>query len=334
MLFSEEKNQKAAEFRKYISVNSDMQFDAVMPHIKTAERDFLIPLIGQETYDLIQKYYDNNSSGYGSAEEENEAMSKLFDLCRESIIHIAFYVGFEDISTSKDDSGFFRNETETRKALYQGQEFRLKERYKNNGFNGLDKVLTFLEENIEYFPVFAESEYYTIFKDALFQTTKDFSVIYKKVNTRLAFLAIQQHISQAIDIDMFKEIPDAIINGLLASLKEEDPEEKWTKLKPYFQKAVAYFAMARAIPELGTNIQENFVFNLSASDTSSNYQQGKKQIDIETLQILSRREKNNAEQYLILLKNYLQSSNDFDYSVESFSNCIKRNNDNKKSVWF
>lgn len=136
MLLSKEKNPKMEEVRRFVPVTSSSDFDSLIPHLGIAERDYLIPVIGQATYDRLQTLYNRNSESYtgditpdstsGDTELESEDLEKLLLQVQSAVIHLAYWIGFDLLNAHITDGGFKRIESDTVKGLFKYQEENLK----------------------------------------------------------------------------------------------------------------------------------------------------------------------------------------------------------------
>ena len=137
MLFNEVKNVKAEEIKKFISVNVSTNYGTIRPYIETAEREYILKLLGQEQYDELAEYYESH-------EASEERLDDLLNLVQKALINLAYYRGFPLLVIKMGDGGAYRNETETQKGLYKYQEKALYRMFKADGFNGLDSLLEYL----------------------------------------------------------------------------------------------------------------------------------------------------------------------------------------------
>ena len=139
MLFSKDKNSKMEEVRRFSSVSASSEFEIVTPHIANAERDYLVPVIGNDLYQLLSVFY--NTEFHYDLDDKEKKTVHLLTLVRSAVIHIAYWIGFDILNSVITDTGFKRTESTTVKGLYKYQEENLKNYLRTSGFNGFYKVL-------------------------------------------------------------------------------------------------------------------------------------------------------------------------------------------------
>lgn len=325
------------ELRTFVPVSKASDFDTIAPHVINAERDYLIPVIGQETYDQLQALYDSSSSGSGSSSGESsqtqEKLKELLLLVQAAIAHIAFWIGYDLINSYITDDGFKRVESEKVKGLYKYQEDNLKKYFRTNGFNGLDTVLQFLEENISFFAKFKASAQYTVLKSSFIPSTAVFNCLVFIGSSRLTFLRLIPHMQLVEEIEVQPVMGAIAFAELKDEMVKEQPNEKMMAIVPLIQKAVAYLASAFLMEESGADLTDNgLYFTANASTNSSDTE--RKPSDPERIAILVKRNRNIGNAYLDQIRSYLVAhASDWTDVTVSTGKVLRRDNRDKKTFW-
>lgn len=331
MLFSKERNPKMEELRNFVSVSSSAEFNTLATHIQNAERDYLIPVIGQGLYDELQEFYDAEITGTGSGVQEETA--HLLALCQSAVIHLAYWIGFDVLNAHVSDGGFKRTESASVKGLYKYQEGNLKDYFRTNGFNGLDTVLQYLEDKLADFGEFKLSAAYTVFKSAIIPKTADFNEIVFINNSRLTFLRMKQHIALIEDIEIRLLLGDVAYTYVKAEIVKDTPAAKVTALLPYLRKPIAYLASAMLMEESGADLTDNGLYFTSAMATNSNDTE-RKPAAADRIKILVARNRHIGNSYLDLLRTYLSvNATDWSDVATSTGKVLRRDNTGKKTFW-
>jgi hypothetical protein len=342
MLFKESLNTKAAEIKQYISVNASIAYKSISPYIESAERDFIKPLLGSDQYQELLSYYDDPSSwdpGEGSASAGNLAL--LLKMVQRPLINIAYWRGFPMLSVNLGDSGAFRTEREGQKPLFQYQEENLKNSFKQDGFNSLDNLLEFLEEKINDFPKFKDSDNYTVFKSKFIRTAPEFNLIYNIGSSRLVFLRLQPFIDQVNDFEIIPALGRSFFDEIKAIMVSgADLLDLQKQLIDLIKKVQAFMSVSRGITELGINITDKGLFFDTTQSTGTNIR-NQSVIPDNHLDMLRRNADNTGKAYMQYLLDFLHT-NILDFpTYAEFSgynqgenlNPLHRDNRNKKTAW-
>lgn len=313
------------EIKEYLSVSKDLAFDKIKPYIESAERDFILKLLGKEQYAELQTHYDEPG--------EDEKLKALLQLVQTALINLAFYRGFSFLSVKISDQGFQRVEGDKFKGLFMNQEKNLKETFKVDGHNSLDRVLEYLEDNIADFEKFKLSANYTIRKNALIPDTATFDAIYDINNSRLVFLKLRRFMKQVEDLDLLPVIGAPLLTRIKTELAKDEPDEKITALVPALREPIAYLSIARGIKELRMNITDNGVFFESKDSTSDDAFKSKAISDNVAL-VTAEQAGVTGLQYMEILKDILKSTlEDYPEYIGSAPATVRRDNTDKKTIW-
>jgi len=328
MIFKKENNPKAEEFRKYIAVNISLSFDNLRPYIDSAERKFLMPLLGKSLYDQLITFYNSDQTG-----TDSQIWKTFLERCQAAVINLALLNAYPVLNAFISDSGISRTH-DKEKALFKYQEDALIDSFKENGFNGLDDVLEYLEANISKFDKWKESANYTLIKKSIIKSTSEFNAVYNIGNSRIVFLQLKPFINQIIDLELPSILGEDLVNRITTSLESETPDEKITNLLPDLRKTIVFSSIALGIDELGLNITERgSLFTLKTEGDGNTEQQFPGQ---EYLAMLQSKNQKTANKYFSRLVRYITSHAD-DYPEFTGDNtspyAIHRDNTGKKTAW-
>ena len=258
------------DIRSFIPVNVSMEFETLSPYIDIAEDEYLTKLIGSAMFDVLAGYLDVVPT---------EKQKKLLRLAKKAVINLALWRWSNVGSVQVSDMGITRQETTNQKSAYKYQEEALREGFKQDGFNGLDTMLEYMEENINDFLTFKQSSYYTIFKGHLINQTKEFDDIYFIGKSRLVFLRLQRFIIQAEDFHIIPSIGIDTYNELMAILQYQgsgsgsgEGTSHQLQLISLMRKACAHLAVYMGIAELNVNITDKGLFFESKDGGQSSFQ--------------------------------------------------------------
>jgi hypothetical protein len=238
-LFKPEYNAKAEEFKKFLPVNVTLSFRSLAPAIALCERKYLIPLLGDELFVKLTEHYD------ATEQPEESPLQELLILCQFALIRLAFWQEYDILSVTLSDKGAADNAGESR--LYRYQAEALKDNLKNEGFDQLDAILEFCEQNPKSFPEFSKSPCHLATENTFIKNTKEFNNIYYINSSRLVFLKMKYFVTSVEELQLRHHLGNTFCAELLAA----DPAvEKYTRILSGIKKFIVFMAIAEGIAEL------------------------------------------------------------------------------------
>ncbi|NQU85327.1 MAG: hypothetical protein HQ541_06160, partial [Mariniphaga sp.] len=242
-----------SEIKEFVTIGIGNDLNRILPHISSAENAYIKPLLGTDMYDELQEFYDAETPAVPTAVQQ--AMIKLLAKVQLSLVNLAYYVGFDILSILINDQGFSRVESERSKPLFKYQEENLKANFKNNGFNGLDDVLVFIEANITHFAEFKAQPNWTVLKTSFLPTVKIVQEIPFNLNaSRLAFLNMKPMVSYIEDTAIKTLLGSTIYDYIKSEMVKDSPAAKVTAILPYIRKPLVYLASALFMEETGAEL--------------------------------------------------------------------------------
>ena len=319
------------EIRKYISVSASSEFEIIAPHIQNAERDYLVPLIGNELYQKLLSFC--NEEVHDLTDESVQKTNQLLSFVRSAVIHIAYWIGFDVINALITDSGFKRTESPNVKSLFKYQENNLKDYLRTSGFNGLHTVLQFLELNLADFKEFEDSPAFSLMRTSFVPTTYIFNEICFINNSRLTFLRMKPHLQILEETEILPILGAETYSYLKEELAKPEPDSKVYRILPYIRKPLVFLASAMLMEESGADLTDNglyfkAVFAVHVNDTEI------KPSSPERISVLLARNRKLGTSYLALLRTYLYAHpSDWPDAPTFAGNALQRNNTDKKTFW-
>ncbi len=320
-----------SEIQQYIAVGNGTEFNRLKPHISNAETAYMRPLLGSALLDELQEYYDQPPTG--TLTDVQEATAELITKVQKSLIHLAYWMGFQVLNATISDGGFKRTESPTSKGLFHYQETELKEYFKTAGFNAMDEVLEYIETNIEHFNEFKASPNWSILKSAFIPDTKTFNAIIDIKSSRLTFLRLKSYTMLVEDLDVRPILGDAIFDEIKTEMVKDAPAAKVLAILPSIRKAVAFLSSAMLMEESGADLTDKGLYFESTQGItiSGNTKQPAK---IEQIAALAKRNRMYGDNYLDGLKSYLVgNATDWPTYSGQTGSVLRRDNNGKKTFW-
>ncbi len=334
MFFKPTLNTKLEEIRRYLPVSSATSFSNISPFIQSAEVNYILPLLGRPLYDLVTRFYESPSGEVeGITVASKPRYGMLIEHIQRSLINLTYWSAFDFMNTLMNDAGFHRQESDTEKTLYKYQEESLKAGFKNNGFDGLDTMLAYLEEHIAVFPLFQVSANYTQRKSSIIPDTATFNRIFNINGSRLVFLKVARFMTQVEDFEIQGILGSKLYERVKAEIVKAEPDEKILRLIPYLQKPIAHLSIAKASFQLGINVNDKGLFFESQDSTMMNSTKVAPLSD-QQYWYLAKASEGAGLAYLEMLRGFLAAhSGDYPEYRLPLGSALIRDNSGKKSYW-
>ena len=207
--FTSQFNEHAEEFKQYLPVNINLRFETVESHLALCEETYIRPLLGKTLFNALAAYVEENPTL-----PDEDPQSVLVHKVRFALLRLAIWKGYDVIAANISDTGI-SNEVDKENRLYRYQEENIKTALKEEGFNYLDSILEYLEENSQDFPGFGDSQYKLGNVGSLIRNTAQFQQCYDIGGSRLVFLKMRPYIRDVELIELQHRIGEAFYRELV-----------------------------------------------------------------------------------------------------------------------
>ena len=154
------------ELKKTVKINASIPFEAVEPFLITARDIYLERYLGVELIEVLE------------SDAVPERASKLRLIVRKSLGPLAIWLGNAELSVRFSDNGFTVSAEQGKNlAASETKITNVSDSLERRGFQYLDKVLEYLEENASEFPEWTESRYYSLRAGNYILSAKQFQEI-------------------------------------------------------------------------------------------------------------------------------------------------------------
>lgn len=316
-----------ATVKRYLAVNISFDIDTILPYITRAEREYLIPVVGKDFYSEIDAYVNGSESGSGNGADWEELLTYVFPV----LTNLAFWLYVPIGNVRVSENGFTVISTDKVAPASQFRIQQLEDSLRETGFNAIDHLLEYLEAHKDDYDTWANSDQYTVFKNRLIKTAKEFSGFYHINNSRRLWLKLQGLIDEAESGTM----TEILGKDLLEKLLEDGLDETYKEVKKLACRCLAYLVMADAIPLLGVVIDEQGVsMNDFGNSNATNYQ-GKVPASDNRLTATLEHAKSKAQQHLKKLQQYLEKNADSlaEYDKKDIASYTVNNDKNTSKVY-
>ncbi len=250
-----------AQLKEYLSVDSNTAFDTLLPFIKEAEQQYIIPLIGQTLYDAINTAYnDNTISGDNLT---------LLPYIQRPLAYYAQLLSISALTVTMGDMGIREHVSENTVSAPRWKEEKLQLDALTKADRYADILLKYLEDNATI------SKYASWFSNSTLNTAMSGVIVYKTSiasqyipinDSRRLFLKLKPFITKAESV-VPKLISKAEYDALVAAIQTGGTlDEKWVDLLQVLYPYICKLALYMAMPMLRVSLVDGGLFLYSYTD--------------------------------------------------------------------
>lgn len=238
-----------SDVKKFVGggANTSMAIESLTPALEMAAQEYVTPWVGDTVWNTMLANYPD------SLTTEQEA---LLPYLQRPVALLAMHEYAKVGNVQFNENGMHRIETEYQKSAYKYQENEYKKWMLEQGFNAIEMLLNFLEDNQVSYPEWSSS--YQAKNRALFiNTAAIFKENYSKSLSRYTFEMMRTLIE---DVELFAIKPligtdqyDALKTAISAKTETSEQSDLIIKIR----KAVAYFSVQEALKHKWVSIDGN-----------------------------------------------------------------------------
>lgn len=237
-----------AEIKGYLPVNTAFHWEDIAPFIDRAQTKYLKPELGNGQLVQLEAAYEAGTM--------SQAQERLLHFARIPLANFAYLMYLPHGVVQISSAGIQTSSTANKKTAAEWMLDDLEASYKDAGYEGIDQMLEYLEENQLLFPAWKDSLAYTVLKEFFLSKAAEFSQYVNINNSRRTFLALRATMRKVenslkrsvIGAGLFDELKQQLKDGLVSQLNGQ--------LLELIRPAVAHLTMARAVVELSVTVGE------------------------------------------------------------------------------
>lgn len=326
MIFSIINWNDAEELNRFIPVSAGLSFEKVESSLEDAWRIFILPLLGEELCARIQSIYD--------AYQRDASDEELLQQCQRAIANIAFWNNYDELNVRISDIGMMRQESAegTFKPTFKYQEDRLRQTFRNKGFNALDLIIDYLQRHKDRYPEYLASPAYAERLQAIVRTTDEVDRACFINHSHLIFLRLKPIFRRIEEHDLAQQITEPLYDTLMDALSSDEQyigNIETESLRMRCADYVIFKAVATLIRETGSLNDRGLYFTrLSEGDGNVASSPADKDQSADLSSIYEQ----YASRALSSLQHFIRN-----YLPEFFGGCqsqvLLRDNTDKRTVW-
>ena len=314
-----------------IPVSSALSFEKMRSSLMTADELYLTPVFGDTLMATFEGIY--------AKEEPTPVEKTLLRVLQAAEANLAYYANFDALQLRITDQGFQRQTTENFGSPYKYQEDRLRQTFKNRGFNAIDRILEILDAQFTELEGYQEMPVRVTTRTDIVQRTSEVNAVHFINGSRLVFLRLvpvmtaicHNELRPMLGWQLYTAMKQALEQGRANErVGTTDPARTYEELRQQCIPFVVKKAVAQLMRETGSLTDRGLYFIGQAAGASDNT----------TETPATRREAHDAaavaekeaEDNAATLSAYIEWKWP-EYFGGHPSDVFKRDNNNKKTFW-
>jgi hypothetical protein len=323
-----------ADLQQVLPFTENFEFEKISPSLLNAEMDYLIPIIGQEQYDEL-------NDAYVAADSEDDlfpALKKLLDYSQRVTANIGMYNYTPKGNLNIGKSGFTVTESGTDKIASQWRIEDFKSSILNDYHKACENMLLMMETNATDYPLWTESDSYSLYKDGFINTAKDFQNYVDISESRLMFLKFIPTMKRLELSNIQTVIGTGLFDQIKTQIKERTVSSFNRKLLQFINRALANLTVGDALRLCTVKWTDNGLQLISTS--SSMTQVNESTMEMDRMEAIRKQFIDIGLKAQLELRNYLYANaEDYplflnDPTVYQPTVSVKVENDRNNSTFF
>lgn len=242
------------EVKKYLRIDITANSADTLPDINTAERKYLVPVLGNTLYSLLQQAYDTDVI-------PGTRYAALLELAQAVIAPLAYFNDRALINVRITEAGFRKSMTADQAPVYKWDYQALASALQERGMEAIENLLALLEQQADTYPEWKNDPVYGIYTSSIIRTGTVFNESYPLAFPRYCFLQLQPIIRMVEDMYISKSIGAVFFSSLKSMVRPgSGPEMEVLRL---LRNAIANLTVYHAAGRMGVQVTaRGFIVNL------------------------------------------------------------------------
>ncbi len=206
-----------ATLRQYVPINYSFTWDLMAPHLKRAERTYLVPVLGDA---FLAELVDHTT---GSSSTADPVLDEVVALVQEAESHLAVRFALPYLSVQVGDSGLHITQTDNYRPPYQWQVGDLSQGLHESGMAAIEALYAYLEghRSEESLDTWTSSSARSTTQDTLLPSATAFDRHYRIGESRITYVDLLPAIRRATALHLQNSLGSAFVAALLGHLNSE-----------------------------------------------------------------------------------------------------------------
>lgn len=223
------------DLRKFITIDISSDLNVIMPYLVQAEK-YIRDITGNALFNAAVEYVNDEEA------TANPELDALLPFLQYPLANFGYFHAIDKLNVNVGNAGITVASTASLVPASKERIDRLRESVEQSGYDGLERLIEFLEGNVNDYPQWESSSAYSYNKQFFINNAYEFEKKTHKKISRIKFLKLREFISIAENYikgitceNLFNEIKDEILSNDISA-------ENQILLK-IIQPAVCFYAM-------------------------------------------------------------------------------------------
>lgn len=240
---------------EYARISGTWEFSSCIPSIRIVEDKFIIPIIGDDLYTVLNQALDAATD----SDPLDPVWVELTDYCRRAIGPLFCWFHADKADVVFTEGGMKRSESTQFKNAYQEQRNKFKEANLVEGEIALELLLQFLEKNQEDYPEWQDSPNFSKYKELFIKSGSEFNELFPSQTPFRNYWAIRPSMYDVEQISIQAFLGKELFTTLKTEDQKKNPDfsDEEKILLQMLRKAIANLTVASAIAMLNVRLGKN-----------------------------------------------------------------------------
>ena len=217
-------NFKSGALKQVVPVSAALSWSKMEAPLTNAEKDYLLPAVGQSVLDKLQSIAESEESGRTDFERQ------ILYYAMTAVGNLAFYSNFDALNVRITDQGFQRSSSEngTYQPAYKYQEDNLRNDFRNKGYNAIDHLLDFLDYAVDGHDdqvkaigaLYAETDAYKAIRKSIVRNAREVQNVYDINHSYILFLTLNAKMATIEELTLEPILGPTLYKALKLWLEE------------------------------------------------------------------------------------------------------------------
>lgn len=260
-----------SEFKDHVGggVNQSMSMASLKPWIEMAMQAHVLPWLGAGTWSALVANMD--------AQNPDADLTALLPYVQRPVALLTMYEYSQIGNIQVGEGGLYRAETDDLKSPFKYQETAYRQQMLQHGFESIERMLNYLEDNEAKYPLWQADPAYQRNKEHFINTALDFRLLYGKLLSRYEFEIIRPIMEEVETFAILPIIGQAQYDDLKEGIALKALTADEQALIQLIRRAVSHFTMQEAIERHWVQFNGNRVVQVETLEPQGYEREGSAQ---------------------------------------------------------